>query len=193
MKKVRQVRRRWLYRLCAFAVLMALSAVLVFVLQDRATATTTADETLKFTHQKHVAAGVQCVFCHPGTLNGPVATLPSLAKCVGCHENVQVSGEEAKARSTSSGQANVAILMSHWEEGVPLRWEKTHDQPDFVYFTHQPHIAAGVNCENCHGDVSQKTVARPAYRINMGFCLDCHREQSPEKVSRLEGCATCHQ
>ena len=185
MTQPQQIRRRWLYRLCALAVLMVLSAALVFVLQDRATATTTADEMLKFNHQKHVAAGAECVFCHPGVINGPVAGLPSLAKCVGCHQNVQVTSEE--------GQANVDILMQHWEENIPLRWEKTHDQPDFVYFSHQPHLAAGVNCENCHGDVSQMTMARPAYRINMGFCLHCHRQQSPEKVTRLESCSTCHQ
>ena len=76
--------------------------------------------------------------------NGPVATLPSLAKCVGCHRNVQVTSDE--------GQASVDVLMQHWDEGVPLRWEKTYEQPDFVYFTHRPHIAAGVNCEDCHGD-----------------------------------------
>ncbi|MCP4542683.1 MAG: cytochrome c3 family protein [Chloroflexi bacterium] len=185
MTQSQQIRRRWLYRLCALAVLMVLSVVLVFVLQDRATATSTDNEMLKFNHQKHVAAGTECVFCHPGTINGPVATLPSLAKCMGCHQNVQVTNKE--------GQANVDILMRHWEENIPLRWEKTHDQPDFVYFTHQPHIAAEVNCENCHGDVSQKTVAYPAYRINMGFCLNCHRQQSPEKVTRLESCSTCHQ
>jgi hypothetical protein len=76
--------------------------------------------------------------------------------------------------------------------GRPLRWVKTYDQPDFVYFSHRPHVVAGVNCEVCHGDVSQMTVVRQAYRINMGFCLHCHRQQEPEKVERLISCATCH-
>ncbi len=188
MRKIRPIQsgsRRFSRQMVVVIALACVFVLLIVALRGQAAAESPTDEILKFNHQKHVAAGVQCVFCHPGALNGPVATVPSVAKCVGCHQNVEVSGEE--------GQANVAILMNHWEEGVPLRWEKTHDQPDFVYFTHQPHIAAGVNCENCHGDVSQKTVARPSYRINMGFCLDCHREQSPEKVTRLVGCANCHQ
>ena len=155
MREIRPVQsgsRRFSRRVVVAVALMCMVALLVVALRGQAVAESPADGTLrinnirKFNHQKHVAAGTPCVFCHPGALNGPVATLPSLAKCVGCHQNVEVSGDE--------GERNVAILMNHWEEGAPLRWEKTHDQPDFVYFTHQPHIAAGVNCENCHGDVS---------------------------------------
>jgi hypothetical protein len=152
--------------------------------QGRASAGTPAEDTLRFTHQKHVAAGVPCVFCHPGVLDRPVAGIPSLAKCVGCHQNIQVASAE--------GQAGVDVLMEHWDKGIPLRWPKVNDQPDFVYFSHRPHIAAGVYCEACHGNVGQMAVARPAYRINMGFCLACHTQQAAEKQGRLTSCATCH-
>jgi hypothetical protein len=30
------------------------------------------------------------------------------------------------------------------------------------------------------------------YNLNMGFCLDCHKQQAPEKVARLIDCSTCH-
>ena len=141
-------------------------------------------EAFKFNHKKHLAAGIQCVFCHPGTLNGAVAGIPSLRKCMGCHENIEVT--------SAAGQANVDILLRHWDEQTPLRWEKVNDQPDFVRFTHQPHIAAGVNCEDCHGNVREMEVLRPAYRINMGFCLHCHRQQAPETQDLLVNCVTCH-
>jgi hypothetical protein len=179
------VRHRGLAWLFVAVLFILVLTSIIFLSRSQAAAGTTAEEVIKFNHQKHVAAGVQCVFCHPGTLNGPVATLPSLVKCVGCHQNVQVTSDE--------GQASVDVLMQHWDEGVPLHWEKTYDQPDFVYFAHRPHIAAGVNCENCHGDVGQMAVVRPAYRINMGFCLHCHREQPSGKQSQLTSCSTCHQ
>ncbi|MFQ5856247.1 MAG: cytochrome c3 family protein, partial [Anaerolineae bacterium] len=148
-----------------------------------------------FSHQKHVEAGTQCVFCHAGVLNGAVAGLPSVAKCMGCHQNVQVSDEQ--------DQPDVDMLVRMWEEGRPLRWAKVNDQPDFVYFSHRPHVANGVSCEACHGDVSHMDIARPVYNVNMGFCLDCHRQQAPEKASALKGfqarrverlvdCKTCH-
>ena len=170
----------------ALLVLLLMIMALVLIQQDGATAAEdpASGEAFPYNHQKHIAAGVECVFCHPGVLNGAVAGVPSVQKCVGCHQNIQVTSKE--------GQANVDLLMHYWDAGRPLQWEKTYDQPDFVYFAHRPHIAAGVNCENCHGDVSQMSVVRLAYRINMGFCLQCHRRQAPGKVDRLVSCATCH-
>lgn len=140
-------------------------------------------ETLAYNHGKHVAAGIQCVYCHPGVLEGAVAGIPSTAKCMGCHRNVQVS---------AGGQEDVNVLLAHWEAGEPLRWMKTFDQPDFVQFAHRPHISAGVACEECHGAVAEMAQLEQTVRHNMGFCLGCHRQQEPEKVKRLETCSTCH-
>jgi hypothetical protein len=178
------IRRRRLRLVFGAALVVSLLIALLLIWQNRATAAgdVLSGEAFPFNHQKHIAAGVQCVFCHPGVLNGAVAGLPSVQKCVGCHQNIQVAGGE--------GQATVDLLMQVWDQGRPLRWEKTYDQPDFVYFTHRPHIAGGVNCENCHGDVGR---TRSALRLNMGFCLQCHRQQEPEKMVRLVSCATCHQ
>ena len=141
-------------------------------------------ETLAYNHRAHVAAGANCVYCHPGVTRGPVAGVLSTAKCMGCHQSVQVAEEK---------QDKVDVLLAHWDEGKPLRWMKTFDQPDFVYYSHQPHIAAGVACEECHGNVGEMTHLEQTIRHNMGFCLSCHRQQAPEKVKRLETCSTCHQ
>ena len=181
--RARRLNRR---RAFALALPLILLGLLVLALQSSATAETPRDTTLKFNHEKHLAAGVPCLFCHPGAINGAVATVPSVRKCVGCHENIQVTSPE--------GRATVEQLMQLWQEGRPLVWPKIVDLPDFVYFNHRPHLAAGKNCERCHGDVSQMTMARPAYRINMGFCLqNCHRHEEAEKRERLMDCATCHQ
>jgi hypothetical protein len=105
---------------------------------------------------------------------------------VGCHENIVVTSDE--------GQEIVAELLLAWDEDRPLQWKKVVDLPDFSYFSHFPHIAAGKSCEQCHGDVSQMAYAVEAVRINMGFCLrQCHRHQDPAKRERLMDCATCHQ
>ena len=185
MTGTHETRRNGLRRTVFILLPLLLLAALASALQNRATAESTSDETIDFNHKKHLDSGVQCLFCHPGALNGMVASIPSVQKCVGCHQNIQVTSEE--------GQATVDQLMRLWEEGRPLRWPKVTDLPDFVYFSHRPHIAAGKNCEDCHGDVSQMTMARPAHRINMGFCLqNCHRHEVPEVRERLMDCATCH-
>lgn len=184
MRRLLPAQRPWLRRAPAAVALTLVSLLLAVSLQGGAAAESPLDEMIRFNHSKHVSAGVQCLFCHPGALNGAVAGLPSLEKCMGCHRSVEISSEK--------GQSDVDLLIRHWEEGLPLRWEKTYDQPDFVFFTHQPHIANGVNCESCHGDVGSMATVREAYRINMGFCLHCHRQQEPDKIQRLESCATCH-
>ena len=33
----------------------------------------------------------------------------------------------------------------------PLRWNRVHDLPDFVYFNHGIHVQKGVGCSSCHG------------------------------------------
>jgi hypothetical protein len=82
--------------------------------------------------------------------------------------------------------------------------------PDFVHFTHRPHVAAGLNCENCHGDVSKMQVYENPQVFNMGFCLNCHKAKTEdnatnnpnhdpkvsamlaEKRVKLTDCGTCH-
>ena len=138
---------------------------------------------LPFQHSKHIQAGIECLFCHPGATDGPVAGIPSMAKCMGCHNNVQAQNPK--------DQADIETVIQHWKSGRPVQWIKVNDQPDFVQFNHRPHIAAGVACESCHGDVSNMGYAKP-YNLNMGFCLNCHRKQAAEKVTKLIDCATCH-
>jgi hypothetical protein len=72
-----------------------------------------------------------------------------------------------------------------------VEWVKVTEEPGFVYFNHRPHIAAGVACESCHGNVALTGYAQ-SYNLNMGFCLNCHHQQAPEKVKVLIDCATCH-
>jgi hypothetical protein len=138
---------------------------------------------LPFQHSTHVAAGVTCLYCHPSATIGEVAGLPSTAKCMGCHASVQPQNPEA--------QQDIDQLIAYWNEKKPIEWVKVNDQPDFVRFWHRPHLAAGVACESCHGDVSQMGYAE-SYNLNMGFCLSCHNQQPPEKVTLLIDCATCH-
>lgn len=141
---------------------------------------------LPYSHKVHIAAGAECVYCHPGADSGAVAGLPSLAKCMGCHQNIDPKD--------ASAQADIDQLKAKWEAKEPVQWVKINDQPDFVQFNHRPHIAGGVACESCHGDVSQ--VDNPKrYNQNMGWCLNCHRSvgrEHPEKLARLMDCATCH-
>jgi hypothetical protein len=71
--------------------------------------------------------------------------------------------------------------------GEPLRWVRVHKVPEFAYFTHAPHVAAGVGCSSCHGDVAQMDVVQQVEPLSMAWCLDCHRDpaahlRAPEEL-----------
>ncbi|MBI5961472.1 MAG: cytochrome c3 family protein [Chloroflexi bacterium] len=155
---------------------IVLVAILLLVL----TSTTDAadEQPIKFSHQAHAKNDISCQFCHVGVTHGPVAGIPSVEKCMGCHSHIATANEE------------IEKLTQYWEKQEPIPWVRVNRQPSYVYFNHYSHVAAGVGCGSCHGDVKTMTIAEPVVEMNMGFCLDCHAEQ--ENKDALYDCAVCH-
>ena len=170
-------RSRRLLLLAGFFVVLVVSAILV----SRAVALAAPAQPLEFSHHQHSAAGVQCLFCHPGAIRADFAGLPSVQLCVGCH------------RTIDHEEAPVQDLFEYWDAKQPIPWQAVVDLPDHVFFSHAPHISSGLNCESCHGDVARMERARPAAIMDMGWCLDCHLDQRVDRVGRLTDCLTCHQ
>ncbi|MEA4907895.1 MAG: cytochrome c3 family protein [Chloroflexi bacterium] len=141
---------------------------------------TPPEQPIAFPHSTHVGIGAQCLYCHPGAATGPVAGLPPTELCWGCHQQIQ--------RQTPELDKLASFARSN--EQIP--WVPVAEEPDFVHFNHRPHIAAGLNCEDCHGDVGNMQVAEPQAGQNMGWCLSCHQEMAPEQWTRLSDCSLCH-
>lgn len=79
----------------------------------------------------------------------------------------------------------------------PIQWVKVHNLPDFVYFDHRGHIAAGVQCQTCHGAVESMERVRQVGSLSMGWCVNCHRESNQtgingKQVNASVNCTTCH-
>jgi hypothetical protein len=141
------------------------------------------EQPIQFNHSVHIGFGVQCLYCHPGAWKTRSAGIPTQTKCWGCHQQIPIKNEEQQ-------KIKDAVLNNE-----PIQWVPVFIMPDFVYFNHRPHIAAGLNCETCHGELSQMTVAEPRKIMNMGWCLNCHRtraEGNDELLTRLTDCGTCH-
>lgn len=141
---------------------------------------TPPQQPIAFPHNIHVGLGAECLYCHPGAQWGPTAGLPSTDRCWSCHQQIQKQSPELDK------------LASYAQKNEPIPWVPVAIQPDFVHFNHRPHIAAGINCETCHGDVSTMKVAEPQRGQNMGWCLDCHKNMAPDQFTRLSDCSTCH-
>ena len=141
------------------------------------------EQPIEFPHNRHVGLGVQCLYCHPGAWKGASAGLPTQSKCWGCHQQIEKESPELDK------------LKTFIESGTQIPWVPVAIMPDYVQFMHRPHIASGLNCETCHGDISQMTVAEPQDGMNMGWCLTCHIEKADEDealLTKLTDCTTCH-
>ena len=131
---------------------------------------------IAFDHSHHVReVGLDCQFCHAYARRGPVAGIPSVQRCAGCHETVL------------SDRPEILKLLEYWEQEEPIPWLRVHDLPDYVRFSHKSHIRSGVTCENCHGDVSTMEAAVQVESLSMGWCLSCHEDRG---VTR--DCLACH-
>jgi hypothetical protein len=133
---------------------------------------------IAFNHQVMVQAGVDCLFCHGDAMRSPSAGIPSVGKCMGCHKIIATDNPEVKK------------LADYWTRNAAIPWVRVNELPRFVYFSHQVHVAAGLNCEQCHGDVGHMAVVRPVVVMNMGWCLNCHSQQS--NAPQLRDCVVCH-
>lgn len=129
-----------------------------------------------FSHETHVAAaGLDCQFCHAYARRGPVAGMPPLSRCAGCH------------RFVLPERPDIARLLARFEAGAPLAWRRVHDLPDHVRFTHKRHVQAGMACSACHGDVGRMRAVEQTAPLTMDWCVSCHEaRQAPL------GCITCH-
>ena len=128
-----------------------------------------------------------------GAQKGAHATVPPLSTCMNCHAEVQPKDAQGNLKP------GIATLLEHYEQDKPIRWNKVHDLADFTYFHHGSHVAAGIECQECHGPVETRDTMRREYGQKMSWCLQCHK-QEPTAEATAKGwgtrgpihCAACH-
>lgn len=144
---------------------------------------------IRFSHRVHAGdLKVGCTSCHAYAARGPVAGVPSMDRCRGCHKFVR---EDPARPEVTAALKPLLVLL---EEGTAVRWVRVTRLPDHVYFTHERHVLAGVRCQECHGEVEGMEVVHRVAPLTMGWCLACHRAKQREKAGRerLMECVTCH-
>lgn len=167
---------RWI----AIVVGLIAAGVVAGILLTNSLAYAAPAQPIPFSHRVHTEAGIQCLFCHTGAVRSPVAGIPSVQKCMGCHATI------------AKDQQAVKDVANYFTQDKPIPWAAVDQEPDFVYFSHQPHLGAGLSCETCHGDVGKMDAVHPVVRMDMGWCLNCHLQQPSDKVGRLTDCVACH-
>ncbi len=128
-----------------------------------------------FSHQVHAGEmGIDCRYCHSTVEKAEFAALPPTATCMGCHNKV-------KAQSP-----RIALVKKSYENNEPIPWVSIYALPRYTHFPHNSHVNIGVSCVSCHGRVDEMDVVYQATPMNMGWCLECHRDPTPNLVPKNE-------
>ncbi len=148
------------------------------------------EQPIRFSHKLHAGdMQIDCRYCHSGVEKGRHAMVPPTETCMNCHSIAKKDSPEIKK------------LAHFFETGTPIPWERVHKVPDFVYFDHSVHLAKGVDCVSCHGNVNRMDVVQKKEGLTMGFCLNCHRQTETVMTSQKtitvkhaggQHCSVCH-
>jgi len=132
---------------------------------------TPLEQPVPFSHQHHVGGlGIDCRYCHTSVEQSSFAGLPPTETCMTCHSQVWKDAPVLRA------------VRDSWQTGNPIAWERVNDLPDYVYFDHSIHVAKGVGCATCHGQVNEMPLTWKTKELYMRWCLDCHKQ--PERFLR---------
>lgn len=127
-----------------------------------------------YSHALHAGdLGIDCRYCHNTVEQASRAAIPPTDTCMNCHKLVKTTSERLELVRQS------AERTPEFPAGKPIPWVRVHQLPDYAYFNHSAHVAAGVGCASCHGRVDQMVVVEMVEPLSMSWCLDCHRDPEP--------------
>jgi len=128
-----------------------------------------------YSHALHAGQlGIDCRYCHSNVETSGVANLPTAQTCMNCHNQVKTASPL------------LAVVRQSYATGKPVPWVQIHRLPDFVYFNHAIHVARGVGCLECHGQINEMETVAHAKPLTMAFCIDCHRDPAPRLRPRIQ-------
>jgi hypothetical protein len=133
------------------------------------------EQPIPYSHKQHLALGLTCKDCHTMPAPGDAMGFPASSKCMACHQTVK---KDSPA---------IQKLAAFDREKQPIPWVRIYRVADFVTFSHQAHLKAGAQCENCHGPVAQRDRMFREVSLSMSTCVQCHREHNAD-----QGCEYCH-
>jgi len=126
---------------------------------------------VQFSHKHHAGDdGIDCRYCHTTVEVSWFAGIPPTATCMNCHSQLFADSPYLEP------------VRESFRNGMPIKWTRVHDLPDFVYFNHSIHVNKGVGCSTCHGRVDQMPLTWSVVSLHMEWCLECHR--NPAKYIR---------
>ena len=167
------------------------------------------EQPIQFSHKIHAGVnGIDCNYCHASARHSKTASVPSADLCMNCHTQIKtgtITGETEinKIYDAVGFNPETGKYIKDYQQ-KPIEWVRVHKLPDLSYFNHSQHVnVAGLECQQCHGNVEEKTVGQVAFKdelnkvqknqdegikfkhptLTMGWCIDCHRTKEIDMES----------
>ena len=187
------LRRRWVTVLVVFVAVGVSVGWFRNAFYDRGYA---PEQPIQYSHKLHAGdLHIDCKYCHFNAERGKHAGVPPSSVCLGCHgpDKGAVANDKPEIQrllkliNNDQGYYTSTDLKREGEaepdtktvyEGGVVHWNRVHKLPDFVYFPHKWHVAAGVACQTCHGPIQEMAVVRQFAPLTMGWCMECHRKNN---------------
>jgi cytochrome c551/c552 len=150
-----------------------------------------------YSHRVHAGVNqINCLYCHAGAEKSRQAMIPSSNICMNCHKQINsYTGDQLVSAEGKhiDGTAEIQKLYAYagWNPtkkdynrdangsilATPIQWVKIHNLPDHVYFNHSQHVKVGqVQCQRCHGQITEMDEVYQFAPLSMGWCINCHRQ-----------------
>jgi hypothetical protein len=133
------------------------------------------EQPIPYSHKQHLALGLACKDCHLNPDPGDSMTFPASSKCMSCHQTIK------------KDSAAIQKLAAFDRQSKEIPWVRVYKVPDFVFFPHKSHLAAGAKCEDCHGKVAERDRLFRETDLSMAGCVTCHRQHNAKQT-----CDYCH-
>jgi hypothetical protein len=129
-----------------------------------------------FSHKEHAGTlKMPCEYCHTLSRSGETLLIPRAQFCMQCHATV------------ATDNPGVQRLAEYAKTDQAIPWVRIYELPSFVSFSHKVHLQHGATCEECHGQVAQRSRLYQESDISMATCVNCHRSRQAST-----DCSTCH-
>ena len=140
------------------------------------------EQPIKFSHKLHAGQlQMNCLYCHYAAEKSPIANIPPVSLCMGCHKIAVTDRPE------------IQKLTAYYTRGEAIPWLEVYKLPQHVKFNHKRHVFAGVQCTDCHGPVQTMDVMVQYPSLKMGWCVTCHRQKlNDPKFPASMDCLICH-
>ncbi|MBK8809605.1 MAG: cytochrome c3 family protein [Acidobacteria bacterium] len=130
---------------------------------------------VQFSHKHHVGDdGIDCRYCHTAVETSSSAGMPPTQTCMNCHTQIWADSPYLEP------------VRASFRDNKPIEWVRVHDLPEFAYFNHSIHVAKGVGCASCHGDIANMASVYQQNTLQMEWCLACHRDPGPNIRPKAE-------